>query len=393
MNIKYPTNKINLALLLGINFCLPTQLSSNDSTATIAGGVITYQQNDDISMDQEILQISLKNIMVNYKFTNHSLEDITTTVVFPLPPSPVTLYDTNRVQAGWDDVHHAYDFIDQALGTRDWGYHSSLSARTKSQAFTNFETIVNEGTPSQHYKSHKMKIVALDKDGKDITEVLKQKHIPLSASYIGGYMEEPIVYRDPELKKKLSDLELINEIGLPKWQTHITYCWDQVFPSQKTISVSHSYAPHPGDFWISTDTIPTKIDDIKLHHRDLDSEGKEENKKLSDYNISKQDIPTLLKLFDKIAFQNKKADTIGGKQIGYRVQEVQYILTTGANWKGPIKSFRLEIIPPSKTCMVFASFNGTLKKAKNGNYVFTAKDFKPTKDLKILFVDPKKTGF
>lgn len=48
--------KTKLTQLLAY-LCIPSLLSSNDTAASIAGGVIIYELSDDISMDKEILRI------------------------------------------------------------------------------------------------------------------------------------------------------------------------------------------------------------------------------------------------------------------------------------------------------------------------------------------------
>ena len=69
------------------------------------------------------------------------------------------------------------------------------------------------------------------------------------------------------------------------------------------------------------------------------------------------------------------------------VQErrINYVLKTGANWAGPIRSFKLTIDPGASDRLV--SFcPGSLKPTAPNALEFSATDFKPESDLKILIV-------
>ena len=358
-------------------------LMANDTTATIAGGVITYTLTDDISMDSEVLQISVDNIKVDYAFTNHTPKDIETDVAFPLPPSPVTLFDRSRAWPSWDETYHAHRFLED-INSQEQSHVAPLRASVDGGAFTNF-TRTFEG---QTYGAS-VQVKAIDQHGKDITSVLKKHKIPLSSLYLGGFMEEPALHKDAALKKKLAGLKLLGEGDTPLWQTYITYYWRQTFPANKTIQVSHAYRPYTGYQWLSyTPKEPgqeVSLDEIVIHHRDVDASGNPEKKKLTDYAMSDEDRVTLLALFGP-GVSPKEHGKGGAHPMTYGTQEVRYILTTGARWKGPIKSFRLEVIPPTKDTLVLASFDGTLLKGDDGVYRFEAKDFTPTKDLKVLFI-------
>jgi hypothetical protein len=62
------------------------------------------------------------------------------------------------------------------------------------------------------------------------------------------------------------------------------------------------------------------------------------------------------------------------------------VLKTGANWAGPIRSFKLTIDPGGSDRLV--SFcPGRLKASSTGGTLeYTSSDFKPDADLKILVI-------
>jgi len=61
---------------------------ANDSMGTVSTSGIKYLKNPHIDMQSEDLYISEKQIRVHYKFKNTSSQDITETVLFPLPIVP-----------------------------------------------------------------------------------------------------------------------------------------------------------------------------------------------------------------------------------------------------------------------------------------------------------------
>jgi hypothetical protein len=67
------------------------------------------------------------------------------------------------------------------------------------------------------------------------------------------------------------------------------------------------------------------------------------------------------------------------------VRTVHYILTTGANWKGPIKSFKLTIAKESPKDKVSVCLPDTRRVSATA-FEVVRENFLPTQDLKILFI-------
>jgi hypothetical protein len=66
-------------------------------------------------------------------------------------------------------------------------------------------------------------------------------------------------------------------------------------------------------------------------------------------------------------------------------RRINYVLKTGANWAGPIRSFKLTIDPGASDRLV--SFcPGHLQPTLKNSLEYTAKDFTPNSDLKILII-------
>lgn len=327
-----------------------TLVHANDTTATIAAGGIEYKKNNDISMEEEILKISTNKIDVSYKFQNHSNKEIQETIAFPLPLVP-----QENSAPDWDE-----EYIARTLLRAD--NVSNLKILMSGSAFTDFERSVN-GSPHYGYQYHVEAIHNIS--GSNITKQLRDNNIILSSAFLNGYMEEGELERNAELKNKLKKLNLLDKHEQPVWKTRTTYTWTQSFPANSSLVTTHRYTPRTGFYWLRrAANNPDKLDQEITP-----------SKKLSDYCPTAEDETAILNAFKK----GIEGDVL-------RVNEIQYILTTGANWKGAIKNFRLEIKPPTAKTRVLFCWEGKITKTSDGTLVSTLENFTPKKDLKILFV-------
>jgi hypothetical protein len=71
----------------------------------------------------------------------------------------------------------------------------------------------------------------------------------------------------------------------------------------------------------------------------------------------------------------------------YTEQWISYILTTGANWFGPIKKFTLTVDKGEPDSIVSFCGDG-VKKTGPTTFEMTKTDFYPDKDLDILLLVP-----
>jgi hypothetical protein len=355
-------NRFLVSCLIGLSL-LSNSSMANDSTATVAAGGVEYEKNNDISMDDELLQISMDNIRITYHFSNHTDKQIKATVAFPLSPS------SPDAKTLWDEDYIAHKFIDENPKPGEQ-YTNNMNIKNwyEGRAFINFERTVDGHTMGYHYR-----VIARTPDGKDITETLRKHNIPLSAPYLSGVMEEGYLFHDKKMTKRLHDMKLLDKEDKPIWSTQTIYYWDQYFEPKKTHEITHSYRPHTGSQFIQGSN-PKTLNEITFSRKGY---------KWEDYNPDAAQTAALLQLF-----KDKPQDH------PYRFSEVQYILTTGANWKDPIKKFRLEVTPPDADSLVICKWPGEMKKTADGKYVVELTNFTPKEDLKILFVKLKtENGF
>lgn len=341
-----------------------TPLQGNDTSATIAAGGIVFKTSDDISMDEEVLKLSVDRVDVAYRFFNHSSHQIQETIAFPLPPIPYGEASfRDDIYPTWDEEYFARQLLDENRGGRtssSTSNSSSLHQKLAHASFVNFERTVNGVVYGYEYRNQ-----AFLPNNKDITELLRRHDIPLSIQYLRGFMDAGRLETDHTLKNKIKKLGLLDKKGEPRWRTQTTYFWTQYFEPKQETMVTHTYRPQPGYHWLEAKA-PKSLSEVKLQFRGAPSPS------FKDYCVSPQMESALLHLL-----QSREMT---------RVIEIQYILKTGANWKGDIKKFRLEITPPKGTAHTLFCWKAPIQTLTDGRIVSEINDFKPDQDLRILFV-------
>ena len=72
-------------------------------------------------------------------------------------------------------------------------------------------------------------------------------------------------------------------------------------------------------------------------------------------------------------------------------KEVEYVLKTGANWAGPIRSFELTIVKEHPGQLVSLCMDG-LKRISDREFRITKVNFMPREDLAVAFFEPSVSG-
>lgn len=135
----------------------------------------------------------------------------------------------------------------------------------------------------------------------------------------------------------------------------ITHHWMQTFPAKQVVSVVHEYTPGVGGAV------------------EYGMQGEETGKFCID-----KDLQQWMKQLEKT---NYKVST----------DVIEYILTTGANWKGPIGKFKLTVKKSDPNEKL--SFCGTgVKKIDAKTFVMEKTNFTPKQDLHIIYLKPYTLG-
>jgi len=153
--------------------------------------------------------------------------------------------------------------------------------------------------------------------------------------------------RDTAFQTEIKETQKKNGVG----KTFVTHHWEQVFPAGRAVSISHEYVPVAGGFFTDTGGF---------------SKGQFERDMAESYCVGPKLLASL-------------------KQKENYLWAVHYILSTGANWKGPIRNFKLTIAKDSPHDKVSVCLPDT-KRTSRTTFQVVRKDFVPRQDLKILFV-------
>ena len=316
---------------------------ANDSSAEIAAGGLVLTKNPDIEMRSEDLYISVDRVRVNYVFVNRSSRDVTIHVAFPMPD--VTGIPDELVTIPTDDP-------------------TNLLA---------FRTVVN-GKPVAAQVEQKVFV-----DGTEHTQLLRSLGIPLAP-----HLESTNKALEKLTHAKWTELEKLGLVEIteydqgrglekhlePRWTLKTTWFWQQTFPANAETHIEHSYKPAPGSSASTSLGLP-------------DQDGEDWFKSYQkDYCMDRDFLNAIKRA--RIAAKTAAKDTYA---LNYGEKHVSYILTTGANWAGPIASFRLVVDKGAPNNLV--SFCGEgVKKISPTQFELRRENFTPERDLHVLIVKP-----
>ena len=224
-------------------------------------------------------------------------------------------------------------------------YQPDIPAVTTTE-FT-FATIVDGSSVTPHVEQKAML------RGNDETNTLHRLGLPLDP-----YQAADKIRASEVLKAEATQLALVSENGDPSWTLHTAYFWEQVFPATRDVLVEHRYKPALG--------------------------GAAETPIGSGYFSG--DIQRYYQRFcvDQ-SFANAVTSAAGNHRPGsvFSEQHIAYVLTTGANWKGPINKFRL-VVDKGKPEHLVSFCTGSVRQISPTEFEFTASDYVPKSDLFVL---------
>ncbi|SDR49191.1 protein of unknown function [Rhizobiales bacterium GAS191] len=310
---------------------------ANDSIAELATGGLVLTRSADIEMRSEDLYVSTREIRVTYHFFNTGPQDKTVTVAFPMPDITVKGPDDN-ISVPTENPENFLDFSTRADGR-------PVTTRVEQKVFAK---------------------------GVDRTAELRKLGVPLQPALkaTNDALDQVSHAQWGELSfMGLTDTEEFDDgsgvlIHLrPRWTLKTTYYFEQSFPAGREVVIEHRYKPSVG---YSAGTAlgsrqAAKESWYKEYQRkycmDASFFGAIERAKL----VAKSDFPPL------------------------EEQRLAYILTTGGNWAGPIRSFRLVVDKGDPQNLVSLCGDG-VKKIAPTQFEIRKSDFIPTRDLDVLIL-------
>ena len=260
-------------------FLLAGAAHANDSMGTVSTSGIKYLKNPHIDMQSEDLHISEKQIRVHYKFKNTTAQDITETVLFPLPIVPAVTVS---------------DFADTK------GLVDSF------RIYVNGKPVRPQAHVRAYFERRNGSLVDVTADLKKCGLSDQELMHPWTKKQDGEKIDSKIgACRSAKVQSMLS--KQTDELSY--WSSQIIYSWKQTFKAGSVTEIKHQYTPLVGGSFLPS----LKAKDSKAF---IDEYCMDEN---------------FLKNFKTVEGGSKVYHYLG------------YVLTTGANWAKPIGKFTLTI--------------------------------------------------
>jgi len=322
-------------ILFGATLLLAGSALANDTTASSGAGGLVLQRTDAVDMVSEDLFVSADAIRIRYVFRNRTPKDIDTVVAFPMP-------DRDLGEEYGGDVGYPSGFRTRVAGR-------PISARLERKAVVK---------------------------GKDHAALLAQLKVPIAPDSIND-ATKAMDRLAPAQKKRLVALgiagdEEYDNTGqgmkhhlIPLWTVKDSMWWRQRFPAGRDLVIEHSYVPGVGgsvESAIAFKQFRTTSDSRQMIKR---------------YCIDRE----FLAAVDR---RSRKDQTNGP---GMPDKWVDYILTTGANWRSPIGSFRL-VVDKGKPGNLVSFCETGVKKISPTQYEVRRANWRPTRDLHVLIIEP-----
>ncbi len=322
---------VTAALLL---FAAPAH--ANDSEAEIGIGGITLKQSSALVMASEDLYISEKIVRVTYRFDNPTDREISTTIAFPLPRQPRELVETHYFYE-----ENRQDWSDFGFATKVDGAPVRLQMIERAMIGERDVTdrVIAQGWPLYWFENE------------------ANPFAKMGDAELAPWLAEGLATADDPL--------FAGQI-VPAWDVATYFVREQSFPAGQSVTVSHEYAPVAGGSVGGTlhKAVRTDYPEGLAAYRER-------------YCV---DDHFLAGLDRRLAAMQKP-----GIYATYGETWLGYVLSSGANWAGPIGDFRLVVDKGSTDNLVSFCMNGVEKIAPT-QFEVRKRDYEPDGDLNILIV-------
>jgi len=325
------------ALLLAAGLLLASPIAANDSEAEIGLGGIVLKPSTALRLLKEDLYLSAELVKVDYLFENPTDDYVDATIAFPMPRQPRGLvardlyYDNTENWSGFDFSTHIdgrpvrLQQIDRAMiGDRDVT-----------------DLIASRGWPAAWAFAEELNPFAA-----------------LSNEELAPLLAEGLAVRDP----------LFGEQPVPVWDLVTYFVREQSFAPHSKVAVHHEYVPMIGGSAGSA---------LYPQYRSEEPDGI-----LAEYR-KKYCLDDGI-----VAGIDRRVANPGGEEAGQTYMGetwLSYVLSSGANWHGPIRDFRLVVDKGSPDNLVSFCMDG-VKKIGPTRFEVTKSDFEPSRDLEVLII-------
>lgn len=305
----------------------------NDSSAGLSVGGLVLLQDDRIAMQREDLLLTPGGVQVDYRFRNLTDKPVETLVAFPLPPvgAPDDRFDGPPL--GADPAGRYLDFVTEVDG---------------------------RAVPMQ--VEHRARLAGID-----VTDRLTAAGLPL-APYLPSTVAAIAALPDAARAALRHDL-LIDAGGRPRWVLHSLFWWRQTFPPHAETRIRHRYRPLTGG------SVGLLVG--------LWEPGQEPGPDAAAWVEADRRAYCVEPGVEAAMRAQARGDT-GLPTHQFAAETLGYILTTGANWAGPIRDFHLRVQAARPEDFAFLCLDGATRVSQDVIEAHLT-DFTPTRDLEVLF--------
>lgn len=321
-----------LAATVLVGACL-----ANDTTARVSAGGIEFLKSENIRILQETLQISPKLITVRYRFLNESDADIRATVAFPMPPY------------GWNPGHSAVDENERPM-----------------RSFV----VKVDGKPVATRMLRRARVGSLD-----ITSRLRE--LGLSDHQIFETFGDAREDGDGLTPRQRRGVQSLAGSERAQWQVAETMLWEQLFPARRELLVEHEYVPFVGFAYSAP------------YQRGFGMVGRSNLVPSTARGLAKSSAEACVQDGAQQVVDKRVRDLAasGPEMVYLRLRDIEYVLGTGRNWRGPIGDFRLVIRKESPDQIVSLCFPGKPTRTSATTLEFNHTNFVPQDKIVVYFYD------
>lgn len=189
-------------------------------------------------------------------------------------------------------------------------------------------------------------------DGKDVTDRLRALGIALDGE--GGFLSIIPADLDPARRASLRAEGLLHPLhpDTPGWTTRVRLYWEQRFPAGAQVEIEHAYAPFLGAENLTPESL---------------------------------DVPSVAEAVCLSGASRRRARALL-QQPGSQARTLDYVLSTGSNWKGRIRALAVTIEKQNEADVVSACLPG-LKPQGRLAYGVLMRNATPTQDIHVLFIE------
>ena len=332
---------VTIGLGVGLAFAAPAL--ANDSSAELRQGGLVLVRNPGVEMRAENLSISPTAVSVRYRFRNTTGHDVKALVAFPMPDITIQGPD-DLVSVPTEDPLNIMGFHTLVDG-------NPVAARVEQKAVS---------------------------DGVDRTAYLRSIGVPLAPHLRGTNAALDRLPKAVQQRLLKLGLAIPDDYDAGKgWEHHLqptwtlktTYYWEQVFPAGRDLAVEHDYKPSVGM------TSGTSLE--------------------ADWFRASPDYKLVTRKYCVddafMAAVDKRKKAVGPDHQAFFEKRIDYVLSSGANWKSPIHDFRLVVDKGRPDALVSFCADG-VKKIGPTQFEVRKTDFRPARDLSILILEPAPSG-